>query len=287
VAVPLSYSLPAFRPDGWDAAAEWLHAVRGLGFSWVTLHPAYAVADTDPPHIETSNVPPVAPVVAEARRLGLRVRIEPHLDFESTLRGEYEWRRRMLVDPSAEYFQLVLRPLAALLPDEMTLGSELDVSVVRYTREWREVAAELRPLGIALGHKLNHDWDAAAAFMDRWQVRRYLRLLDYRAVSFYTAEPWSLAGQWVIGEFGLGSTDIARPWYFGADRRFLTELDFAVRREWYLRFFEWLKGREGRAASFWTVGQFDVLGVMDSRWRDDAVVDAVRAYNAAAAQASP
>jgi len=286
VAVPLSYSLPVFRPDGWDAAAEWLAVVRDLGFPWVTLHPTYAVADTDPPTIGTSNVPSVAPVVAEARRLGLRVRMEPHLDFESTLQGAYEWRRRMLVDPSADYFDRVLRPLSDLLPDELTLGSELDVSAVRYTREWRYVAAALRPLGIALGHKLNHDWRDAAGLVARWQMRQYLRDLDYKAVSFYTAEPWSLKAGWTIGEFGLGSTDIHRPWYFGEDRRFVTEHDFNVRRDWYFRFLQWLTSREGRAASFWTVGRFDVLGVMDTRWRDDAVVDAVRAYNASV-QASP
>jgi hypothetical protein len=286
VAVHLSYSLPAFRPDGWDSAAEWLSELRRLGFSWVTLHPTYAVADLDPPSIRIDNVPAVAPLVDEARRLGLRMRMEPHLDWERTLRGDYEWRRTMLVDPSGDYFERVLRQLAALLPDELTLGSELDVSAVKFAYEWQDVAAELRPLGIALGHKLNHDWDQAAGFVGRRRVRRYFRDLDYRAVSFYTAAPWSLEPEWVVGEFGLGSTDVARPWYFGEDRRFVTAEDFASRRDWYLRFLEWLRGREGRAASFWTVGHFDVLGVMDPRWRDDAVVAAVRAYNASA-QASP
>lgn len=285
MAVPLSYSLPAFRPDGWDAAADWLGELRALGFSWVTLHPTYAVADIDPPLIRVENVPAVEPVVAEARRQGMRVRMEPHLDFESTLRGMYEWRRRMLVDPSGDYFDKLLQPLASMFPDELTLGSELDVSVVEFSREWREVAARLRSTGIALGHKLNHDWDGAAGFFGRRRVERYLGELDYRAVSFYTAEPWELGEDWAIGEFGLGSADVNRPWYFGEDRRFASESDFAARREWYLRFLRWLGNREGRAASFWTVGQFDVLGVMDPRWRDAAVVEAVRDYNAG--QASP
>jgi len=240
----------------------------------VTLHPTFAVIDADPPVIRTDNVPEAAPVVAEARRLGLNIRMEPHLDFKSVFEGRYEWRKRMRVDPSAEYFDVVLQPLAALAPDELTLGSELDDSAHEFAVEWRDVAERLRPTGIALGHKLNHDWEWS------WDLSRYLRRLDYVGVSFYTPEPWRLKEKYTIGEFGLGSTDEKRPWYFGEDRSFRTEEDFAARRAWYLRFLEWLKGREGHAASFWTVGQFDVLGLFHPQWRDDGIVEAVRAYQA-------
>ena len=251
--------------------------MRALGFGWVTLHPTFAVIDVDPPAIRSDNVPDAGPVVAEARRLGLRVRMEPHLDFESTLTGRFEWRKRMMVDPSAEYFDKVLEPLVELTPDELTLGSELDDSAHAFAGQWRDVFDRLEPMGVALGHKLNHDWTWSLGL---W---RYLRKLDYVAVSFYTPEPWRLDEKYVVGEFGLGSTDESRPWYFGEDLRFRSEADFAARRGWYQRFLRWLSGRDGRAASFWTVGQFDVLGLFDPQWLDEGIVASVRDYNDSAA----
>jgi hypothetical protein len=285
VAVPLSYSLPAFRPGGWDRAADHLACLRDLGFRWVTLHPTFAV-NNETHEIRTDNVPPVEPVLTEARNLGLKVRLEPHLDFESTLRPEpeYIWRNELNVDPAGDYFKRVLAPLARLRPDELTIGSELDRSTFWHRSHWSQVADELRGKGVDIGHKLNHDWGNNP--FRRFILRRHLKHLDYQAVSFYTAEPWQLAGEWVIGEFGLGSTDLDHPARFEASPPFRTDEDFAARRAWYIRFLGWLKGREGkRAASFWTTGQYDVLGLTWTNWRDGAIVDAVRAYNAA--QASP
>ncbi len=275
MAVPLSWSLPAFRPTCWDAVEGRLLALRGLGFRWVTLHPTWQV--TESLDILTGTLPSVGPVVEMARSLGFWVRLEPHLDYVSVFEGRYVWRNEMRIDPTGPYFDLVLRPMAELLPDELTIGSELDNSTFEFTAQWRAVAAELGSFGIPLGHKVNHDWDER--FLRRWRIGSYLESLDYKAVSFYTPEPWRLGPEWTIGEFGLGSTDVSRPYYFGEDLRFRSEADFEVRREWYLRFLTWLGGREGRAASFWTVAQFDVLGLQYPEWRDEAIVEAVRAYN--------
>jgi hypothetical protein len=126
-----------------------------------------------------------------------------------------------------------------------------------------------------LGHKVNHDARL------RRGAKQYLEGLDYKAMSFYPPGEWVLPEGWTIGEFGLGSTDTSRPWHFDA-ATFQTEDDFAIRRDWYLRFLEWLplSGAAG-AAAFWTAGHFDVLGVMHPEWRDDAILEAVRAYNLA------
>lgn len=270
----------------------------------MTLHPTYAVSDGSPPRINSSTVSNVAEVIEQARSLALQVRLEPHLDWTETLTGgPYEWRRRMFLDPSGEYFETVLAPLASLHPDELTVGSELDVSAYEFAGQWSESAARLRGLTrAAIGHKLNHDWYSARdavrreanierssrGLPERWpwgygdDLQRYLSELDFLAVSYYPSGEWNLPEAYTIGEFGLGSTDIARPWHFDATT-FQTPADFAIRRNYYQRFLAWLATRTGRAACFWTAGHFDILGIMQPKWRDDAIVEAVRAYN----QASP
>ena len=202
----------------------------------------------------------------------------------------------MYIDPTKAYYDQVLAPLAALMPDELTLGSELDASVYEFSEQWMAVQNRLGG-----GHKLNHDalGSARGSIKDeinterarrgigrRWvlpDIDYYLRQLDYVGLSWYMPDWRPLPDGYVIGELGLGSTDVSRPWHFDAST-FRTPEDFAVRRRWYLDALQWLTTMQNsRAACFWTAGHFDILGIMDCRWRDDAVVEAVRAYN----QASP
>jgi hypothetical protein len=299
LAVRLSYSLPAHLPGGYAHAGDWLDSLLELGFAHVTFHPTYAVEDGVDPIVYTEGGPDVATAVGEARTRGFAVRLEPHLDWVSTLTGgPYEWRRRMYLHPSGVYLQQILRPLAELSPDELTLGSELDVSAYDMPDQWTAAAEAVRDCGCALGHKLNHDWRTATksirteinaarrarGLRRRWcpltgrRLRAYLETLDYVAVSFYPSGEWRLEEQFVVGEFGLGSADVSRPWHFDAST-FDTPEALAIRRDYYLRFLRWLGERTGRAACFWTSGHFDVLGVMHPEWRDEAVVEAVKAYN--------
>lgn len=269
-----------------------METLRGLQFRWVTLHPTYPVTDALEPEIGPG--PDTVAAFVIAKELGFAVRIEPHLDFNSTV---YEWRRRMYVDPSKAYLRDVLQPLAALRPDELTLGSELDASAYEFRDEWIAVRWQL---GIG-GHKLNHDalGSGRASIKDeinserakrglsrRWRlpdIRPYLQELDYVALSWYQPDWRPLPAGFVVGELGLGSTDISRPWHFDA-ATFRTAEDFAIRTRWYLEAIDWLQATDSpRAACFWTAGHYDILGVMNPEWRDDAVVEAVRAYN----QASP
>ena len=278
----LAYSLPAFGVHGYDLAPEWLGQLRGLGFRWVVLHPTYAVQPDLT--IEAPAVLSLGTAVAEARTLGMQVRLEPHLDWWSTLHGgPYVWRKSMLVDPAGAYYDKVLGPCAELGPDELTLGSELDVSVYRFLDSWQRVAEQLRGSAV-IGHKVNHDVFETQWRPDlKWRLRRYLDSLDYKAVSFYMPGEWRLDPGWTIGEFGLGSTDVDRPWVFD-HTTFQTPEALGVRREWYLQFLDWLpnSGAVG-AAAFWTAGHFDVLGVMDSTWGDPQLIEAVKYY----LQASP
>lgn len=225
------------------------------------------------------------------------MRIEPHLDWESTLTGgPYEWRRRMYINPIEGYFDQVVAPLASLSPDEFTLGSELDVSVYEFADEWLEVSRR-----VGGGHKLNHDALGSArgsikeelnaerakrGLTRRWvlpSIEEYLGQLEYVALSWYVPDWRPIPSGYVIAELGLGSTDTTRPWHFDAST-FRTPEDFAIRRRWYLEALSWLRTVDSpRAACFWSAGHFDILGVMNPDWRDEEVLEAIRAYH----QASP
>lgn len=296
---PLAYSLPAFSHDGYRSAPLWLERLRSLGFEWVTFHPTFAVHHESPLRIE--HGPDLAEPLQWARSLGFHVRLEPHLDWATTLNGgPYQWRRRMYLDPMRDYFDRVLQPLAALGPDELTLGSELDVSAYEFAAAWAEAAERLSPSGVSLGHKLNHDWRTARASIrrelnleragrglsPRWllgfgrPLHAYLASLDYVAISFYPPGDWELAPQFTIGEFGLGSTRLDHPWLCDA-QSFHAPGAREIRRGYYLRFLNWIASRTGRAACFWTAGHFDILGIMHPDWRDEVLIEAVREYNAA------
>ena len=312
---PLSYSLPAFHPDGYRSAPRALDNLRALGFRWVTLHPTWLVYDEAPPRIR-ADAPDVGAVVRHARALGLRVLLEPHLDWESTLTGgPYDWRRRMYLDPSRAYYDTVIAPMAALEPDALTLGSELDVSLFEFPDRWSELADRFST-GIALGHKLNHDVfhrgrasirhslraervrHGAAARL-RWRTGRavaaYFRRLDYAAFSFYPDVDFETSAReiaeglragsgdapppdFAVGEFGLGCNDPSKPWHFDAST-FQTAADFDLRREYYLHFLAWVAGQPytSRPVSFWTAGHYDFLGALEQAGQERFRDEALRA----------
>ena len=322
---PLSYSLPAFRPGDYAAAEARLQDLKSLGFRWVTFTPTYLVHDEVPLRIDVVRGPGAVELraaVDAAHGLGLQVQLNPHLDFETTLTGgPYDWRRRMYFSPKEAYLDEVLLPLADMLPDALTLGSELDVSLVAFAEDWAEVRKQV-PVRIA-GHKLNGDslqrrsesirealntekarrgeepvgWWAYRRRVS--EIGRYLSTLEFTSFSFYPAYAGSMdsftksaaekkeqlidvAGEhpcFAIGEFGLGSSDLTRPWYFDAST-FSTAEALASRRQYYLDFLQALTAEPElfgpHPASFWTVGHFDFL---EGPFRDDELRSAVSRYN--------
>jgi hypothetical protein len=147
---PLSYSLPAYQPDGYREAHRWLDNLKELGFRWVTLTPTWLVYDEVPLRIDPARGPSpasIAEVVRYAASLGFRVKLEPHLDFETTLTGgPYEWRRRMYFPPDGNYADEILAPLMEMPAEALTLGSELDVSLVEFSNSWRATLQRTRLL---------------------------------------------------------------------------------------------------------------------------------------------
>jgi hypothetical protein len=305
---PLSYSLPAFRQGGYARAHQWIDNLLELGFKWVTFTPTYLVHDEGQPRLDVSPGPDLTELftaIEYARGRNMGVRLEPHLDWETTLTGgPYRWRADMDIIPDGSYLEQVLEPLISLAPDELTLGSELELATEAYPENWQNALARLRLSNAVLGHKLNHDFGR----MRRAPVH-YLSKLDYLSFSFYPplrsltemgdkmrrlAESVSPLAGWrtgfAIGEFGLGSPDISRPWHFDAGA-FTTSETFAIRQRYYLEFLDVLTRSlmyTIHPATFWTVGHFDFLGALGwpgmERFRDDTLRQAVYDYNTRQAQ---
>lgn len=316
---PLSYSIPSFSRDGLDGCATALQRLRGLGFRHVTFTPAFQVVTDAPLHIDLGRTPDYAvfdAAVALAHDMGFCVRMEPRVDYASTFSGgPYRWRRDMVFDPahaSTGYFDKVIVPLtAALAPgDELTLGSELDLSLTAFPQGWER----LRKIGSQIlrrGHKVNHD------FFDGCvpdAVFDYLRSLDYVSFSFYPRIGWrrgwtptdiasafrqkaerlvevlreriAPSSTMTIGEFGLGSADLHSPWKVAAETLTGPE-PLQARRDYYLGFLKFCAASAdllgGNPAAFWTAGHFDFLGVLgfssSPLFKDDSLIRAVIEYN--------
>ncbi len=297
---PLSYSLPAWQPGGYRDAKLWIDNLSALGFRWVTFTPTYLVYDETPPRLDISRGPSLAELRAAAEYAateGMSIKLEPHLDFETTLTGgPYDWRARMRISPLGPYAETVLIPLLDLPCAALTLGSELDVSVSEFPDHWAALGKSLRGPGRpSFGHKLNHD--------SKWKkARPYIEALDWVSFSFYPKIKASgdIAKQirkhaermasdvhsFSFGEFGLGCADLTRPWHTDA-ASFRATGAMETRRQYYLAFLQFLRTAGGlvrdRPSAFWTVAHCDFLGALQwpgaEAFRDDKLRQAVMEYN--------
>jgi hypothetical protein len=90
--------------------------------------------------------------------------------------------------------------------------------------------------------------------------------------------------EFAIGEFGLGCTDITKPWHFDAST-FHTPEHFELRCDYYLRFLQWIETQPYTSSpvTFWTAGHYDFLGVLEQpgleAFRDEALRKSVLEYN--------
>jgi hypothetical protein len=98
--------------------------------------------------------------------------------------------------------------------------------------------------------------------------------------------------QFAVGEFGIGSTDPARPWHFDASTFLCPDgtMDRGareLRRKYYMGFLECLRKAPhlfgGHPVTFWTVTHYDFLGALAypqyEPFRDEVLRDAVTKYN--------
>lgn len=191
---PLAYSFPSFCPEDYDQYQKVLEKLQSYGFRWITFTPAYQVKERVPARsasdyleIDTTKTPPVETIRAAvfyAVKLGFHVKLEPHLDWETTLQGRLtDWRRRIYLSPDSEppgYARMVIEPLIEILAEAaridpsscfiLTLGSEIDVSLLEFAEgpeSWSALLERLQrlrsvygldpPLRLAFGQKINHD----------------------------------------------------------------------------------------------------------------------------------
>jgi hypothetical protein len=290
-----------------------------LGFRSVTLVPTFAVHE--PFEIGLDYTPPFATIRAvlmHALALGMDVKIEPHIDWKSTLDTVGEWRGFMQFNPEAEYFDRVIGPMRELAIEakaayperriSLTLGAELDRSVREFPDGWLDVLYRAAAPGIEIGHKLNHD--AASTIF----AAPYLASLDYVSYSFYPKIRFRKPREWwaspkpdkelepladafernaedlrrklprgpefQIAEFGLGSADVEHPYKLvPAFYRTMDEANQNVRRNYYRGFLHYGSRQGTPPITFWSAGYFDFLGVFSSEYQDEALVSLVQTYN--------
>ncbi|HUS07469.1 MAG TPA: hypothetical protein VMZ52_14270 [Bryobacteraceae bacterium] len=195
---PLSYSLPAYQPDGYGNVHRHLDNLKELGFTWVTFTPTWLVYDEIPMRIDPARGPAFASIrdaVGYASSLGMRVKMEPHLDWETTLTGgPYEWRRRMYFPPDGRYADEILAPLLEIPLQALTLGSELDVSLVEFSNSWRTALSRV-PGALSAGHKINHDsLGTAGVIRDVLNAERRKYRVPEASPSYYAGKVAGMGG---------------------------------------------------------------------------------------------
>ena len=257
---PASYSIPSFRSGDYAAVPQQLDKLAAMGFKWVTFTPTYEVKEikqtaksdlndvfnpfvrlwraifgqpTITNHyleLNDGQTPfkELRSAVLSAIKKGFNVKIEPHLDWASTLSGtsEKDWRMTMYFDPVDAktlyegYEEKIFTPILDIIeeaetitrpPDSkkpcyaLTLGSELDVSLYAFVAGWellkirtqrkRKSLGLEKPRRLSIGHKLNYDVfeknGALRIHMDKVRAEWNEKKV--------TPKEWQLWGQAVMG----------------------------------------------------------------------------------------
>ncbi len=320
MAAPLSYAFASFHAGDYDRYPEPLGRLRAFGFRWVTLIPSFVVRE--PFEIGLDYTPALATiraVLAHALAIGFDVKLEPHVDWQTTLDAEGEWRGRMRFDPRSQYFERVVEPMRelsaearALYPERrilLTLGSEVDRSVREFPDAWLSVLNGAAVAGIAVGHKLNHDV-ANDVFRSEYICRlNYVSFSFYPKIGFRRPREWWLIPQsdrelealadalgksaealtaklppgveFQVGEAGLGSGDVEHSYKLDPD--FFKHMDEGrrqLRRNYYAGLLRFARRLPpAEPFTFWSAGYFDFLGVFDLRYKDDKLITLVEESN--------
>lgn len=186
----LSYSYPSYKMTDYDGYITVINKLIAFGYQWITFTPAFMVTENGTRlKIDISRTPidKLEQAVEYAAENGLHVKLQPHLDWKSTLDSDKEedWRQRMYFNPDTAgdltpYGQTVIESMLEIIikaasshPDScfaLTLGSELAVSLVEFStgkESWSSLIDRMKGLRsinvggdtdrLSFGHKLNHD----------------------------------------------------------------------------------------------------------------------------------
>ncbi len=137
---------------GTDEMVATMEELRGLGVSWVAIHP-YARIHNDGQvsfrGLDPANPPEwIARPIAEAHRLGMRIMIKPHLAYWGS---RFDWRGSIDFEDPAELDRFFadytrwIEAMAALSADAdlFVVGTELD-RLTEHDERWRGVIAAAR-----------------------------------------------------------------------------------------------------------------------------------------------
>lgn len=268
----LSYVLASYTRDAYARVDDDLRMLRSLGFRIVTFVPTYYVTECENGSLRLDS--PKTPSLADQRQafrtaleLGFSLRVTPHID----MRGK--WRGLVAINPLASfessdltYASAILHPTlqaieAACAESDkslhsdsprviLTLGSELEKSVSRFSEKWCEVLAMAQSQRRTLEHCRQVEFCHNLNWDHRWRVRSnaardaYVSMLDRVSFSYYppvirfslhTADCHSVEAlaldrrkayerctKWVcrlndtidLGEIGLGSAEFLRPYHY-------------------------------------------------------------------------
>jgi hypothetical protein len=316
----LSYCFASFHAGDYDHYSDRIGRIWSLGFRSVTLVPTFAVREQFEIGLDyTHTLEKIRAVLMHALGLGLDVKLEPHLDWQSTLDGEGKWRGLMQFNPADDYFDRVIAPLRDLACEakvsyperrvSLTLGSEVDRSVREFPDAWMDVRNHAARYGLEIGHKVNHDAPSPIF------TTGYLASLDYVAFSFYPKIEFQRPPEWwlsaqsgeelealadafegriaalarklplgpelQIGEFGLASGDVAHPYKVDPDFfRYMDAGSRELRRNYYQGFLRCcFRLPSAVPVTFWSPGYFDFLGVFAPEYEDEALISIIRAHH--------
>ncbi len=184
------------REWGTDEMVEAMAEIKALGGNWVQIHPYGGIQRDGTINFgRLPENPDEAPVwlarpIAEAKRLGLKICITPHL---APWRAGWSWRGDIRFEDKATWarffanYQAWITRLARLCRDAdgFVVGSELDQTIPGHEREWRDIiAAVRRETTSALSYAANWPdyqrvpfWDA----LDCISVSAYFPLVQHDA----------------------------------------------------------------------------------------------------------
>jgi len=226
---------------GTDQMVQTMRELKEIGVNWITIHPYAAIAANgtvggkgigrmyrDPTWLTRP--------IAEARRLGLKIMIKPHIAYWGS---PFSWRGEIAFDSEEEWqrffetYEGWITHVAELCrgADAFVVGTELD-RTVHHERRWRRVIAAVRekteaPLTYSASWETYERvpfWDA----LDVIGIQAYFPLVDHERLPSQQELDEAWAGlirrleqygsthhrEIVLGELGYNHSSIAalRPW---------------------------------------------------------------------------
>lgn len=230
----------AGREWGTDTMVETMETLRDLGVNWIQIHPYGGLrndgrvggARIDGMYRDTTWL---TRPIAEAKRLGLKIFIKPHLAYWGT---RFSWRGDIQFETEDEWerffrtYEEWILEVAELSAgaDAFAVGTELDQTIAGHEAEWDRIIAGVRerfdaPLTYSAG------WDSYRSVtfwddLDAVGIQAYFPVVEHeeRPSAAEIEEGW----QRVVADLDAYSAELGKPIVFG-ELGYNRSLEAAVR----------------------------------------------------------